>query len=121
MPLLDARFIQKNITAVGNTCTITEVSRSLGSDEYRTKTETLTAHTDIPCFVQVLSIADEEVKQGDAVAGNYVFWFDSSYEGYCISGNRITWNSVTYQIENVEQFRAEGNTLYLIKCTTEQI
>ncbi len=121
MPLLDARFVQKNITAVGNTCTITTVSRSYGSDEYRTKTETTVDYNNLPCFVHVLSFEDESVKQGEARAGDLVFWFDSSYSSYCAQGNRITWNSDTYQITNVKQFRAEGDTLYLIECIVEQI
>ena len=121
MPLLDARFIQKNIVAVGNTCTITVVSRSYGTDEYRTKTETTTDYDDISCFVHVLSNEDESVKQGEARAGDLVFWFDSAQSAKIVQGNRITWNSDTYQIKNVEQTRAEGNTLYLIECTVEQI
>jgi hypothetical protein len=118
---LDARFIQKNIAALGNTCTITEISRSYGTDEYRTKTETETNRTNLPCYVHVLSLEDESVKQGEARAGDLVFWFDASYVDYCVQGNRITWNSDTYQIKNVEQFRAVGNTLMLIECVVEQI
>lgn len=121
MPLQDAQFIRKNIMCVGNTCTIVEVIRSLDTDEYRTKTESTTDHDDIPCFVQVLSYDDDSVKQGEARSGDLVFWFDSSYNSYCVQGNRITWNSNTYQIKNVEPFKAEGDTLLLIKCSVEQI
>lgn len=121
MPLLDSRFIQKNIAAVGNTCTITAVSRSYGTDEYRTKTETPTDTENVSCFVHVLSHEDESVKQGEARAGDLAFWFDSAQSAKIIQGNRITWNSDTYQIKNVKQFRAEGNTLYLIECIVEQI
>ena len=118
---LDARFIQKNITALGNSCTITEVSRSFGTDEYRTKTETDTDQTDIPCFVHVLSYEDDSVKQGEARAGDLVFWFDASYSALCVQGNRITWNSDTYQITNVKPFKAVGDTLMIIECVVEQI
>ena len=118
---LNARFIQKNIQAVGNTCTIIEVSRSYGTDEYRTKTESTSDTNSVKCFVQVLSHEDESVKQGEARAGDLTFWFDSSRSAIIVQGNRITWNSDTYQITNVKQFRAKGNTLYLIECDTEQI
>ncbi len=121
MPLLDARFVQKNITAVGNTCTVTTVSRSYGSDEYRIKTETTTDYDNISCFVHVLSFEDELVKQGEARAGDLVFWFDSDQSARLVQGNRITWNSDTYQITNVKQFKAESDTLYLIECVVEQI
>lgn len=121
MPLLDQQFIRKNIQGVGNTCTITEISRSYGSDEYRTKTETETANTSIPCFVQVLSHEDDSVKQGEARSGDLIFWFDSTYSSICIQGNRITWNSDIYQITDVRQFKAEADTLYLIQCNVAQI
>ncbi len=121
MPLLSQRFIQKNIQAVGNTCTITVVTRSYGTDEYRTKTETTADTDDVECFVHVLNKEDESVKQGEARTGDLIFWFDSSREALCVQGNRITWNSDTYQISNVEQTKAEGDTLYLIQCTVEQI
>ena len=120
-PILDQRFVQKNIQAVGNTCTITIVSRSYGTDEYRTKSETIVNTENVPCFVHVLSREDESVKQGEARAGDLVFWFDSSQSVLTVQGNRITWNSDTYQISNVEQFKAEGDTLYLIECNVEQI
>jgi len=118
---LDARYIQKNINAVGNTCTLIEISRSLGSDEYRTKTETETEHENLPCFVYILSEADDSVRYGESLAGDVTFYFDASYEDYCVNGNRITWNSSTYQIKEVQQFRATGNVLYLIECRCAQI
>jgi len=121
MPLLDQRFIQKNISAVGDTCTVTVVTRTYGTDEYRTKSESTSDTTIVSCFVQVLSHEDESVKQGEARAGDLTFWFDSDRSSIIVQGNRITWNSDTYQIKNVKQYRAEGNTLFLIEATVEQI
>jgi len=121
MPLLDARFIQKNMAAVGNTCTVTTVARSYGTDEYRTKTESTSDTEDVECFVHVLSKEDDSVKQGEARAGDLVFWFDASYSALCVQGNRVTWNSDTYQITNVKPFKAVGDTLMIIECVVEQI
>ena len=121
MSLLNARFIQKNMSAVGNTCTVTVVSRSYGTDEYRTKTETTSDTEDVPCFVHILSNEDDSVKQGEARAGDLIFSFDSSKSAIIVQGNRITWNSGTYQITGIKQYRAEGNTLYMIEYLVEQI
>ncbi len=120
MPLVNAQFIAKEISSTGNTATITEISISFGSDEYRTKTETPTAHTGIKCWVQILSEADDSVKQGDARAGDLIFWFDSAQESYCVNGNKITFDSKTYQIYDVHKFDI-GGTTYLVECMTRKI
>jgi len=120
MSLFDTRFIQKGIEDIGNTCTIIEVSTSTGTDEYRTVTETETDHTSIKCHVQVLSEADDQVKEGIARAGDLLFWFDYSQESYCVQGNKITYDSKTYQIEDVRKFDIQGTT-YLIQCRTRKI
>jgi len=125
MPLLDPRFIQKNISAVGNTCTVTEVAVTIGSDEYRTKSEVETPHIDIPCFVHVLSYEDELVKQGDVKVGDLIFWFDHSYNSYfALTGDnkvRITWNGDTYEADNIKPFKAEGDIVLLIEVQVKQI
>lgn len=125
MPLLNQQFVSKNINAVGNTCTITQVSITIGTDEYRTPSESTTDNTNIPCFVQILSYEDDFVKQGNARAGDLRFWFSSSYESILArSGNdkvRITWNSDTYEVKKVEPFKAEADTVFLIEVVVEQI
>lgn len=125
MPLLDQRFIQKNIVSVGNTCTITQVAITIGSDEYRTSSEVLTNNTSIPCFVHVLSYEDEQVKSGDARAGDLIFWFDYSHNSILArSGNnkvRITWNSDTYEVTDIRPFKAEGDVILLLEVHVQQI
>lgn len=120
MPLIDTRFIQKNIGFSGNTCTIIEISRSTGSDEYRAITETPTNNTNINCWVHIFSEDDEAVKEGRARAGDFVFWFDSDQESKVIQGNRITFDSKTFQITDVEKFDV-GDTTYLVRCRVKQI
>lgn len=125
MPLLDQRFIQKNINAVGNTCTVTEIAVTIGTDEYRTKSEVETEHTSVPCFVNVLSYEDEIVKQGIARAGDLIFWFDYSFNSYfdLTEDNkvRITWNGDTYEVSDIKPFKAEGDVILLIECLVKQI
>lgn len=122
---LNQRFIQKNIAALGDTCTVTEVAVTIGSDEYRTKAEVETNHTNIPCYVHVLSYEDKIVEEGYAKAGDLVFWFDSSYESFFTLSNddrvRITFNSDTYEVDNIMPFKAVGNTLMLIEVRVKQI
>ena len=119
MPLLSTRFIQKDIESKGNTVTITEISKSVGSDEYRTITETETAQTGIKCFIQTLDEADDIVIQGNARAGDLICWFDADQESYCVQGNRITYDSKTYEMTDVRKFDV-SDTTYLIEVRTKQ-
>lgn len=124
MPILDSQFVKKNIDAVGNTCTVTQVAITIGSDEYRTLSEVTIDNTSIPCFVQVLSYEDELVKQGDARAGDLTFWFDATRSTILArSGDdkvRITWNSTTYEVTDVRPYFAIGDTLYLLEVRVSQ-
>jgi len=119
MPLINANFIKKQIACTGNTCTIIEISKSVGSDEYRIITETPTSNSSINCWVHVLNEEDEIVKQGNARAGDMVFWFDSARESLCVQGNRITFDSKTYEMTDVRKFDL-GGTTYLIEVRTKQ-
>lgn len=121
MPLIDKRWIQKQINAIGNTCTVTVVDEDVGTDSYRSITETTTDHENIKCFVHVLSYEDNSVRRGEARDGDLIFWFDYEQTSILSQGNRITWNSDTYQIINVEPFKVEGNNEVLIECRVAQI
>ena len=121
MPLLDSRFIQKNIAAVGNTCTVTVVEEDTATDSYRLVSETTTDYEDVDCFVHVLSFEDVSVRQGEAREGDLSFWFDYSRDSILSQGNRITWNGDTYQIIDVQPFQAERDTLMLLECRVAQI
>jgi hypothetical protein len=120
MGLLDTRFIQKEIAGEGNTCTIIEVGRSTGSDEYRIVTETPTSNTGISCMTQILNEESEYVREGGFKSGDLIFWFDSDQESIAIQNNRITFDSKTFQIKDVEKFDVSGTT-FLVRCMTEQI
>jgi len=120
MVLLNTNFIKKEIDSTGNTCTITEISKSVGTDEYRIITETETSNTSINCWVQILSEEDEIVTQGNARAGDFVFWFDSARESLCVQGNRITFDSKDFEMTEVRKFDIIGTT-YLVECRTRQV
>lgn len=117
----DTRFIQKQIEDIGNTCTIREVTTTMGTDEYRIPSEDSTYHTGIKCFVNILSESDDLVKQGEARAGDLTFWFDYNQESYCVQGNRIQFDSKWYEIYNVHKFDVESNVTQIIECRTRKI
>ena len=119
MALLNVNFIKKEIDNTGNTCTITEISKSTGSDEYRIITETETSNANINCWVHILNEEDDIVKQGNARAGDFVFWFDSTRESLCVQGNRITFDSKTFEMTDVRKFDVSGTT-NVIEVRTKQ-
>ncbi len=118
---LNQRFIQKELDKTANSCTIIEISKSYGTDEYRTVTETETTNIGISCWTNVVNEEDDIVKQGNARAGDMLFWFDSENESLCVQGNRITFDSKTYQIYDVHIFKATSDITYVIECRTRQI
>ena len=122
MGIINQRFIQKEISAtgLGNTCTIIEISRSVGTDEYRIVTETPTSNTGISCRVQILNEESEYVKEGAFKSGDMIFWFDSDQESKLLQNNRITFDSKTFQIKDVEKVDFGGTTC-LIRVMTSQI
>lgn len=119
MPLMSTRCIQKEIQNTGNTCTITEISKSVGSDEYRIISETPTVNSNISCFVQILNESDDIVKQGNSRSGELIFWFDSSQESLCVQGNRITFDSKTLEMVDVRKYDILGTT-QIIEVRTSQ-
>lgn len=120
MSILDAQIIANVLDEFGNTITVTEVTISFGTDEYRTESESTTAHTGIKSFVQILTAADDLVKEGRFKAGDCIFWFKSSDASYIVTGNRITHNSLTYEISDVVEYRI-GDSVYVVEARTKQV
>ena len=116
---LSQRVIQRELISTANTCTIIEISKSYGTDEYRAVTETETSNSDISCWSNSVNEEDEIVRQGNLRAGDMVFWFDSANESLCVQGNRITFDSKTFEMTDVKKFDV-GGTTYLIEVTTKQ-
>jgi hypothetical protein len=117
---LSTRYIQRQMNALGNTCTVVEVTRTPSSEAYREVTETYITHTDISCFVNILTEQDTSVQEGEARAGDLVFNFDSTSETFLKQMNRIIFDERTFQISDIRRFNAIGNTLYLIECLTKK-
>jgi hypothetical protein len=117
---LNGRFIQRQVQALGNTCTIVEVDRVFPQEAYRDVVETYKNHTGIYCFVNILTEQDISVQEGEARAGDLIFNFDYSAEPYLKQMNRIIFDGKTYQISDVRKFDAIGNTTYMIACFTKK-
>jgi hypothetical protein len=117
---LNTRYIQRQMQALGNTCTIVEVNRAFSNNAYKEETETYVNHTGVYCFVNILTEQDTSVQEGEARAGDLVFNFDYSMEPYLKQMNRIIFDGRTFQIYDVRKFDAIGNTTYLIECLTKK-
>ena len=100
MSIVDKQIVTNNINEFGSSITLTTVSVSLGTDEYRTPTET-TANYSLTAFPQVLTTEDDIVIEGQFAAGDFIFWFSADNISYLSNGNRITYNSKLYEINDV--------------------
>ena len=117
---LSTRYVQRQMQALGDTCTVVEVARTFENEAYREETETYTNHTGVYCFVNILTEQDTSVQEGEARAGDLIFNFDSTSEIWLKQMNRIIWDGRTFQISDVRRFDAIGNTTYLIECLTKK-
>jgi len=117
---LSTHYIQRQMKALGNTCTVVEVTRAFANEAYREETETYTTHTNVYCFVNILTEQDISVQEGEARAGDLVFNFDYAMEPYLKQMNRIIFDGRTFQISDVRKFDAIGNTTYMIECLTKK-
>lgn len=120
MGLLNSRFIEREISRTGSTCDIIEVSRTVGTDEYRQVTESTTRHSNIPCWFERVSQEDEVVKQGQAREGDLRFWFSSSHSSKLSYDNRIEFSGNSFEITNIRNYDPKGSN-QLIEVTVAQI
>ena len=74
-----------------------------GDTSYTTGTLSVTA------AVQVLSQEDEIVKEGHFRSGDIVFYLDSSNGGSVTRGDRLTYNSNDYFVEDIISYDLSGN------------
>lgn len=124
---LSTRYVQRQMQALGDTCTIVEVTRVFPNVAYREGSdggfegnETYVNHTGIYCLVHILTEQDTSVQEGEARAGDLIFNFDSSSETWLTQMNRIIFDGKTFQISDVRKFDAIGNTTYMIECLTKK-
>lgn len=117
---LNTRYIQRQLQALGDTCTVVEVTRNFSSEAYREVAETYTNHLGVYCFVHILTEMDTSVQEGEARAGDLIFSFDSSSEAFLKQMNRIIFDGKTYQIYDVRKFDAIGNITFMVECLTKK-
>lgn len=96
---MDAQIIKNLIDEFGTTVIVQEVSRA-NSNKYGDMTETVTDRTGLKAFVQIITAADEEVKEGVFKAGDIIFHFKPEYKKYIKNQNRIIWNNNVYEIDD---------------------
>lgn len=116
--LCDGQIIVNTIDELGNTVSLIAVSKSLDTTNYRVPTETLTTTTGLKAFTQVLTTADDLVKEGIFREGDIIFFFKGSQTGLT-PGNRITLNSIKYEINDVLEQRV-ADTVYAYEVRTKK-
>ena len=123
MPILGSEWVQhirNNIEEFGATVTVRTISKSFGSDEYRTLTETPSDTASVRAWVHQMDLSDDLGKSGTFQPGDFTFWFKDSRSGIIANGNRIQFNSVWYEI--VETIAHEvGDTVYLVEAKTKKV
>lgn len=116
--LCDGQIITNNIDEIGNTVSLIAISKSLDTTSYRESTETATTTTGLKAITQVLTTADDLVKEGIFRAGDIIFFFKGSQTGLT-PGNRLTLNSINYEINDVIEMRA-ADTVYAYEVRTKK-
>ncbi len=115
---LDTKLINKEITTLGSSVTI----RTITDDSYSKwgdATESTSDATSVKCMVNVLSQEDELVKEGIFKSGDLVFWFIASRTDIA-RGNRIYYNSLWYEIEEIIEHTV-ANSDYLLEARTKKV
>ncbi len=116
--LCDGQLITNVIDELGNTVTIRTVSNAYDTTSYREVTETTADTANLKAFSQVLTTADDLVKEGVFRAGDIIFWFKGS-QANLTPGNRILYNSVYYEINDLIEHR-EADTVYVLEVRTKK-
>ena len=116
--LCDGQILTNTIDELGNTVTLRAVSNAFDTTSYREVTETTTDTASLKAFTQVLTTADDLVKEGVFRAGDIIFWFKGSQTGLT-PGNRILYNSVYYEI-NDTIIHQEADVTYVIEVRTKK-
>lgn len=119
MSLTDAQFISNVIGCIEESVVVTTVSISFGSDEYRNETESTTTKT-VTCYAQTLDTSHTLVKEGRFNEGDKIFWFKASDSSYILKGNKITQDSIIYEINEVVSYKELGD-IKLIEARTKKI
>jgi hypothetical protein len=63
--------------------------------------------------IQTLDTSHDLVKEGRFNAGDKIFWFKSGASSYLAKGNRITQDSMDYEINEVITHELAGTTILM--------
>ena len=113
-----SQHIINSIDDFGESVTLRTVSIAFGTTGYREPVET-TADTTVTAFPQILDTSDSLVKEGIFRAGDIIFWFKGN-QASITTGNRIVFNSIVYEINDVIDHMV-GNTTYVIEVRTRKV
>lgn len=98
MPLFDRNIVSKEINEVGESVTIRVVSKTI--DDWGDATKTTSDTSGVKAIAKVISESDDIVKEGIFQSGDIFFYFKGNASNIS-RGNRIIWNSKTYEIKEV--------------------
>lgn len=110
--------IANEIEQLGSTVTV----RAITDDSYSKwgdATESTVDTASVKAMVQILTQADELVKEGVFQAGDKIFWFKSD-QSNIIRGNRIQHDSKWYEIVNLIK-HSLADVDYLIEARTKKV
>jgi hypothetical protein len=112
MSIMDAQIIRNLIDEFGATVIVQEVDKS-SSNKYGDMTEVVTNKLGLKAFVQIITAADEEVREGIFKSGDVIFHFKPNDKTYMQNGNRIIWNNNVYEINDTIEHVVGDETLLM--------
>lgn len=118
MPILGtSNIIAKEIDDVGDTVTVRSVTKTI--DDWGDSTETVLDASGILAIIRVMSETEDLVKEGIFQVGDVVFYFKGTTSNI-IRGNRIIWNSKTYEIVDAIPYYSKGRN-YLTEARAKVV
>jgi len=118
---VDVRLFEKEIEYYAVTVTVRSVTNDLSSSKWGDTTETTSDTAGIKCIPNVLTEADEYVREGTFKAGDIRFFFKPANKSLITNGNRILYNDSWYEISDVKAGYNVFDTLYVIEAVTKKI
>ena len=106
--LIEANFINQEIDGLGESVTVRVVTKDSYS-KWGDATESTDDTASVKCFVNYMSQIDDEVKSGIFKEGDIRFWFKGAQT--INRGDRVYYNSLWYQVDNILPIVIAGNTL----------
>jgi len=115
---LDIQSITNEIDYFGDTITLRTVTDSSYS-KWGDASESALDTTGLKAFVQILTQADDLVKEGVFQSGDKLFWFKGD-QANLSRGNRIIHDFKTYEIIEVLPYNV-ADTTYVLEIRTKKV